>query len=142
MCGPTSPACRMAARDLRDLIERIPGMGHPCDLDLLIFFYRHPSVLLKAEQLVDYLGYDRELVAKSLDRLIEAGLVLRSQNPARTARLYVLELTALPGGLLASFLEIVATRAGRQEAIRLLRGGTDQRTPSSHRRRPRLSKVA
>jgi DNA-binding MarR family transcriptional regulator len=132
----------MAAQDLRSMIERIPGLTHPGDLDLLLFFHRHPCVLLTAEQLVNYLGYDREQVGKSLDGLIDAGLVVRSQNPPRTARLYVLELAALPGELLSSFLEIVATRAGRQEAIRLLRSRRDQRTPINQRRRPGLSKVA
>jgi hypothetical protein len=103
------------------MLDCIRGIRHACDLDLLLFFYRHPCALLTAEQLVTCLGYECEQVAKSLDGLIEAGLVTRSQNPSRTARLYHLELDALPGGLLSSFLKIVATRPGRQEAMRLLR---------------------
>jgi hypothetical protein len=111
------------------MLVRIRGIRHACDLDLLLFFYRHPRALLTDEQLVASLGYDREQVAKSLDGLIEAGLLTRSQNPSHTARLYVLELGSLPGGLLSSFLKIVATRPGREEAMRLLRPGTDPRSP-------------
>jgi DNA-binding IclR family transcriptional regulator len=114
------------------MLVRIRGIRHACDLDLLLFFYRHPRALLTDEQLVASLGYDREQVAKSLDGLIEAGLLTRSQNPSHTARLYVLELGSLPGGLLSSFLKIVATRAGREEVMRLLRPGTDPRSPDRH----------
>lgn len=102
------------------MLDRIRGIRHACDLDLLLFFYRHSCALLTGEQLVVYLGYDRAQVAKSLDGLIEAGLVTRSQNPSRTARLYVLEMDAVPGGALSSFLKIAATLQGRREAIRLL----------------------
>ena len=106
--------------DLRAMLGRIRGIRHACDLDLLVFFYRHPCSLLTSERLVDFIGYDRERVAKSLEGLIEAGLLTRSLNPAHAARLYRLELHALPGGLLAPFLEIAATPEGRREVMRLL----------------------
>jgi hypothetical protein len=111
------------------MLVRIRGIRHACDLDLLLFFYRHPRALLTGEQLVACLGYDREQVAKSLEGLIEGGLLTCSQNPSHTARLYVLELGSLPAGLLSSFLKIVATRPGRQEAMWLLRPGTDPALP-------------
>ena len=124
------------------MLDRVGAVRRPCDLDLLVFFYRHPRVLLTAEQLIAYLGRDREEVAKSLDSLIEAGLVARSQSPAHAARLYVLELHALPGGLLSSFLKIVATREGRLEAMRLLGSGPGGAPVARLRRRVRLTKVA
>lgn len=124
------------------MLDRIRGIRHGCDLDLLLFFYRHPCALLTAEQLVAYLGYDNERVAKSLDGLIEAGLVARSQSPAHAARLYVLEMGALPGGLLSSFLKIAATRQGRLEAMRLLDPGPGGARVARLRRRARLTKVA
>ena len=124
------------------MLGRIRGVRHACDLDLLLFFYRHPNALLTGERLVSYLGHDREQVAKSLDGLIEAGLVTRSQNPSHTARLYLLDLGALPGGLLPSFLKVVATRQGRQEAMRLLGGGSNPAPKASRRRFPSLSTVA
>jgi hypothetical protein len=50
-------------QDLRSMLDRIRGIRHACDLDLLLFFYRHPRVLLTGDRLVAYLGYDREQVA-------------------------------------------------------------------------------
>lgn len=124
------------------MLERMRGVRHPCDLDLLLFFYRHSSALLTSEQIVAYVGHEREQVVKSLEGLIEAGLLTRSQSPSHAARLYVLELNALPGGLLSSFLKTAATRQGRLEAMRLLGfepGGT---SGASLRRRASLTKVA
>ena len=132
----------MAHEDLRSLLERIPTVRSVCDVDLLLFFYRHPRALLTGERLVSYLGHDRDHVAKSLEGLIEAGLVTRSQNPSHTARLYILELDAIPGGALAKLLSIVATRAGRQEAMRLLRPGPGNASPAGVRRRAPLRRIA
>lgn len=124
------------------MLDRLRAIRRACDLDLLLFFYRHPCALLTAEQLVAYLGHDREQVAKSLDGLIEAGLLRRSQSPAHAARLYVLELDAIPGGVLRSFLKIVATRPGRLEALRLLTPGPGASPVARLRHRARLAKVA
>ncbi|MGQ0655663.1 MAG: hypothetical protein ACT4P4_25960 [Betaproteobacteria bacterium] len=125
------------------MLERIRGIRHTCDLDLLLFFYRHPRVLLTSERLVDCVGHNRELVAKSLEGLIESGLLTRTQRPSNTARLYVLELDALPGGVLRSFLKIAATREGRLEAIRLLGGGSAPAPASAgSRRRASVSRIA
>jgi hypothetical protein len=115
----------MGMQDLRSMLERIRSVRHACDLDLLLFFYRHSRALLTSEQLVAYLGYDRERVAKSLDGLIEAGLLTGSENRSRAARLYVLELGALPASVVSSLLKIAATRQGRQEVLRLLQSGSD-----------------
>jgi hypothetical protein len=113
----------MKADRVRDLLERIGGIRHPCDLDLLVFFHRHPRALLSSEQLVTYAGYERDQVAKSLDGLIEAGLLVRSQHPAHAARLYVLDLHAGPGGSLESLLKFAATREGRRVVMQLLEEG-------------------
>jgi hypothetical protein len=125
----------MNIQDLQLMLARMGGIRHPCDLDLLLFFHRHPLALLTSEQLVAYLGYDRERVAKSLDSLIEAGHLARSQNPSRAARLYALEAGALPGGLRSSFLKIAATREGRQELIRLLKSAPDAAPAAARGRR-------
>ena len=119
---------------VRSSLKRLRGIQHACDLDLLLFFSRHPRALLTSEQLVAYLGYDRDRVAKSLDGLIDAGLLARSQNPSHTARLYVLERSGPLGGALASLLKIAATREGRQLVLRLLEPGPD-RPPVAVRRR-------
>lgn len=111
----------MATQDLRSMLDRIRSIRYACDLDLLLFFHRHPCALLTSEELVAYLGYEREQVAKSLDGLIEADLLTRSQSSSRVARLYVLELSGTTGGLLASLLKIAGRRQGRQDVMRLLK---------------------
>lgn len=122
------------------MLERIRGVRRACDLDVLLFFYRHPRALLRSEQVVRYVGYDGEQVAKSLDGLIEASLLTRSQTAARAARLYVLRMDAVSGGCLSSFLRIAATREGRLEVLRLLSSDTGQGPGASHR--TSLTKVA
>lgn len=113
----------MATEDLQFMLDRIPAIRHGCDLDLLLFFYRHPSALLTSEWIVAHLGYDHERVAKSLDGLIVGGLVTRSPNPAHAARLYTLQLRGATGEPLSSLLKIVSTRQGRLDAKRLLKSG-------------------
>jgi len=132
----------MATQALRSMLDRIRGIRHACDLDLLLFFYRHPRALLTGEQIVACVGYDPDQVAKALDGLAEAGLLTRSQKPSHAARLYVLELNVLPDDLLASFLKIAATRQGRLEAMRLLGSGSGRAPSASPRGRASLSKVA
>ena len=119
----------MTTDQLRSLLSRIRSIRDRCDLDLLLFFYRHPRALLTSEQLGAYVGYDTTQIAKSLDALIEARLLTRSQNPIHAARLYVLVLPDQQGGVLASLLQIASTRVGRQELRRLL-----ESRPSSTRR--------
>ena len=57
------------------LLDRIGALQHPCDLDLLIFFARHPRTLLASEQLAVLLGYEFTQLAASLDLLVGAGCV-------------------------------------------------------------------
>lgn len=109
----------MATQDLRAILDRIQGIRLACDLDLLLFFYRHPRALLTSDLVVAYLGYGPEQVAKSLERLIEAGLVTRSQSPSHAAQLYTLELGG-DSGPLSSLLRIASTREGRLDVKQLL----------------------
>jgi hypothetical protein len=127
---------------VRSSLKRLRGIQHACDLDLLLFFSRHPRALLTSEQLVAYLGYDRDRVATSLDGLIDAGFLTRSQNPSHTARLYVFEHGGPSGGELASLLRIAATREGRQLVLRLLQPPSDRPTVAVRRRGVALVNVA
>ncbi len=131
----------MTREDLRTLLGSLGAVRNRCDLDLLLFFYRHPHALLTAESLVSYLGHDHDRVAKSLDGLIAADLVTRSQNPSRSARLYELNLDGRPGNKLAALLKIAATRQGRNEVMRLLAPGPDV-VAGPNLRRKGLAKVA
>ena len=123
----------METPDLLSMLSRIAVIRQACDLDLLLFFYRHSRALLTSERIAACLGYDRDQIAKSLDRLTESRLLTCSQNSSHAARLYVLERGAVPAGLLSSFLQIAAMRQGRQEVLQLLRsGGNDAAAAGLH----------
>jgi predicted transcriptional regulator len=68
------------------------GLRDACDLDLLLFFSRHPRVVLSSEQLAAYVGYDLPQVARALDWLLSAGLLKRTLTPGGPGRMYVLEI--------------------------------------------------
>jgi hypothetical protein len=76
----------------------IGPLTHPCDLDLLLYFHRYPRVLLTSEHLAAYTGYDVKQAGRSLETLIGAGVLTRSQNPTHETRLYVPEPTREPEG--------------------------------------------
>ena len=89
----------MAIEQIRHLVEDVGvpaieevGLRDGCDLDLLLFFSRHPHVILSSEQLAAYVGYDLQQIARSLDLLVGAGLLRRSLNQATAGRMYVLEI--------------------------------------------------
>ncbi len=127
---------------VRSLLDRIRGIRHACDLDLLVFFHRHPCALLTSEQIVAFLGYDRDRVFKSIEGLIEAGLLTRSQNPAHAARLYRLELGGRSGGWLESLLQFAGTRQGRADVLQLLQDGSERGPAAQLRRRVGLVRIA
>ena len=97
----------------RALLERLPALQRPCDLDLLVFFAQHMRTLMSSEQLARLLGYPIKEVARSLDALIAAGLLTRTQNPVRPARMYVFTTGGANGGSLSAVVEYAATRKGR-----------------------------
>ena len=97
----------------RRLLNSIGFLRHPCDLDLLLFFIRHPRSLLTSDQVAAFLGYDLKRVGDSLDILLAAKLLTRSQSQAHAARLYVFAVNGTPGGWLPSLVEAVSTREGR-----------------------------
>ena len=116
----------MAAKRIGDLLDRIECLRHPCDLDLLLFFSRHPRAYLITERLAEYVGYELPQVAQSLETVITAGLLRRSPDSTHPARLYVLTPDSTHGGWLSSLLRIAATREGRLAVIHELK----QRQPS------------
>jgi hypothetical protein len=94
---------------------------HPCDLDLLLFFYRHPRAFLIVERLAQYVGYDLPRVTQSLETLITAGLLRQSPDSSLPARLYVLAPGSTVGEWLSSLLGFAATRPGRLAVIQALK---------------------
>ena len=111
----------MTPQQIGDLLDRIGCVRHPCDLDLLLFFYRHPQAYLKTERLAEYTGYDLPQVVQSLETLIPAGLLRQSPDSTRPARLYVLTESSTLGQWLSSLLQIAATREGRLAVIDVLK---------------------
>ena len=116
--GHTLPRER-TVRVLEQLLESA-ALTHPCDLDLLLFFHRHPNALMTSEILAHFLGYDLPQLGKSLDLLVERGFLLRSQNPTHFARLYRFAAQHVDRTF-GAILEIASTREGRRELRRLIR---------------------
>lgn len=112
---------RMTPKRVGDLLDRIGCLRNPCDLDLLLFFYRHPRAFLIGERLAEYAGYDLAQVEQSLEALITAGLLRRTPDSTPPARLYVLSQGSTRGGWLSSLLRIAVTREGRLAVIQALK---------------------
>jgi hypothetical protein len=66
------------------------GLRSPCDLDLLLFFVRHPRVVLGSDQLASYVGYEIQHVERALHLLLGGRLLKRTLNQGATGRMYVL----------------------------------------------------
>jgi hypothetical protein len=117
----------MSPRRVRDLLDRIGCLSHPCDLDLLLFFHRHPRAVLTSERLALYAGYELSQVAKSLEILIAGELLTRAQRPTGTARMYLLTVSGPLGGWVDALLRLASTRDGRLAVI----GALSRRQPST-----------
>jgi hypothetical protein len=101
------------------LVDAI-GLRDGCDLDLLLFFSRHPRVVLSSEQLAAFVGYDLQQVARALDMLIGAGYLRRSLNQGAPGRMYVLEVDR-PEEWLEPLRRVCATPDGRNSLRARLR---------------------
>lgn len=103
----------MKREQARRLLDRIGAVRNPCDLDLLLFFVRHPRALLTSDQIAAYIGYDVKRIGDSLDRLLDAKLLTRSQNQAPAARRDIFSVAGPNGGSLPALVDLVSTREGR-----------------------------
>src|SRR5690349_7801357 len=99
----------MQQDDARRLLDRTGILRNACDLDLLIFFARHPRALLSSELLATFLGYDLKKIADSLEVLVAGDLLERKQTPAHAARLYVLADGEANHEWIVSLLEFAST---------------------------------
>jgi len=108
------------------------GLRDACDLDLLLFFSRHPRVVLSSEQLAAYVGYDLVAVARALDLLLGAGLLKRTLNHGAPGRMYVLEVDHAEEWL-EPLRRMCATPDGRNALRALLRQRQSPRRLSSAR---------
>ena len=113
-------------QDIRSLLDRVGGIRRACDLDLMLFFYRHPRALLTSDRLAVCVGYDRETVAKALDGLIAGGFLTQTRSRSDAVQMYVLERGGPAYEALASLLEFAVTRDGRLGVMRLLAAASDR----------------
>lgn len=137
--GSTS---RPSMEDIKQLLARASVIRSACELDLLVFFYRHPRALLTSEQVAAFLGYDMKKIAKAIEAFVEEGLLERTQNPAHAARLYVLMLNGPQRGGLISLLNLASTRQGRQDILALLGSGGPEASSSPVQEKRRLHAIA
>jgi len=110
----TTSNSRQQLEEVKPLLARVSAIRNGCDLDLLVFLYRHPRTLLTNEQIAAFVGRDMKQVAQSRDTFIEAGLLERTQNPTHAARMYLLQLDGPQGGGFKKLLELASTRDGRR----------------------------
>ena len=108
----------------RRLVDRPGVLHHLCDLDLLVFFVRHPRTLMSSEQLAGFLGYGLQQMSDSLDNLLGARLLTRTPEPAHAARMYVFSPPGTDAGWLTDLIRLAATQDGRM----VLRGEMKRRT--------------
>jgi hypothetical protein len=117
--------------DVQRVVEQADVLRRAADLDLLIFFARHPRSLLTSEQIATFLGYEVTQIAESLELLLTAGILTRTQNPTHAARLYVFSPSLDPGGWLPALLRIAASRDGRLSLLAEL-SNRRSRGPGDH----------
>jgi len=111
----------------RQLLERVGALRDACDLDVLVFFARHPRTLMTSEQLAGLMGYGLHQIAHSLDMLLKADLIRRTHNPTRAVRMYVLA-TGANAAWLPPLLEFASTRHGRLAMRHVLARSARRRT--------------
>ena len=119
------------------LLDRLAVVTHPCHLDLLMFFHRHPRTLIGTDALANYVGYDPAEISLSLEALVGSDLVSRSNNRAHSARMYVLRLHAESGDWLPTLLAIASTSRGRARVIAVLDTRTSQEPRATQTRSSR-----
>src|SRR5687767_13521262 len=112
--------------DARALLERIGVLRRPSDLDLLLFFARHPCTLLPSEQLSTFVGYGIKEIAASLDLLVDAGLVTRTQSQRHPARMFMLADGGPGHEWFPDLVRLARTREGRLAMIWALRAKADR----------------
>ena len=112
--------------EIKRLLAQTSVIRNGCDLDLLVFLYRHPRTLLTSEQIAAFVGRDMKLVAQALDAFIAAGFVERLHNPTHAARMYLLVVHGPEGKGLKTVLELASTRQGSCEILEILNSGSSR----------------
>ena len=128
--------------DIKRLLACAPVIRSACELDLLVFLYRHARVLLTTQQLAVLVGHEEKQVASALNVFISTGLLERTQNPMHSADMYLLSLDGPQGGGIKALLERASTRQGRRELLKHLHGGQSATSFDVAKQRRRFHAVA
>jgi hypothetical protein len=119
MATPKPPDSR--SQDVKRLLARTSVIRNACELDLLVFLYRHPRTLLTSEQLAGFVGYNIRSIAMALDAFIEAGLLARSAPQSmHAARMFLLLLDGPQGPPVRALLHLASSREGRRAVLEVL----------------------
>jgi hypothetical protein len=110
----------MAHETIPHLLDRVAAIHSRCDLDVLVYLYRHADVLLTGERVAAAVGYDLKQVAGSLDSFVFAGLLTRTRSRTDGPGLYVFTVGRPAEGALASLLHIASSRPGRLQILEAL----------------------
>jgi DNA-binding MarR family transcriptional regulator len=102
---------------------KILGIESLSQWDVLVFLYRHQSVLVNAEHIARFLGYGTAEMIAALDSLESSGLVERSRV-SQGVRLYQVTASADPtrGDALERLMTLADSHALRLALARKLRG--------------------
>ena len=104
----------------RALFQRLM---HPCDLELLVYFSRHPACVLTRTDLAHAVGHDVRQITASLDGLAAAKLLRYSQAASSTAQAPVESYRLTPGlwtEVLPALLRLASSAEGRQRLYQAL----------------------
>ena len=93
---------------------RSPELGTRCALDLLAYFYRHPSTYVTMDALALRVGHPAAAVEAGIDALTRAGVIVQHRHATLGAVMCRLLLPRLPPGAASSAF---ATRWRRQTLL-------------------------
>jgi hypothetical protein len=119
----------MARETVLHLLDRVAAIHNRCDLDVLVYLFRHADALLTGEHVAAAVGYDLKRVAGSLDSLVFTGLLKRKRSRTEGPGMYVFAVGRAADGPLASLLQMASTRQGRLQILQALEGRQPHKGP-------------
>jgi hypothetical protein len=111
----------MAHETIPHLLDRVAAIHNRCDLDVLVYLFRHADALLTGEYVASAVGCDLNEVAGSLDSLVLAGLLTRKRSRTEGAGMYVFAVGRPAAGPLASLLQLASSRRAPENSTRASR---------------------
>jgi predicted ArsR family transcriptional regulator len=98
---------------VQEFVQKL-GLISLAELDVLVFLYKHQSILASAEQIARLLGYPGEAVDGALEKLESQKLVQRSR-PSRGVHFFKLlsDTQLSPSHRLSQLVRLADDRAGR-----------------------------